>query len=100
MNDNSIDQDNSGTEKGKDTGSISKKDDDNIIYLMEIENDSIISRRSLINDLDVISSGSVKESLLEAYERDLKELEMGIHWKEEESRMISQLMLKSVRSRS
>ena len=79
---------------------ISIRDVSKIKFLLEIENNCMISKRSLIDELDIISHDSLKDSLIETNEKNLKDLESGIHWREEESRMVSQLMLKNTRDQS
>ena len=77
----------------KDKGSSLRKEN-KILYLLSIENDSIITRRTLVNDLDGLITDDDDESLLTAYEKDLLDLEKNLHWKNEEGRLISHLALK------
>lgn len=57
---------------------------------LSIENDSLLNSRSLVDKLDQIISSGIDDSLTREYEIDHDQIE----WKEEESKPLSELVLK------
>ena len=71
-----------------------KKAIEDIYNGLEIENDSLLNGKTLIDDFGTMNSNGFDHSLISRYERDLEDLELSVEWKEIENRPISELVLK------
>ena len=67
---------------------------------LEIEQVSVLSEKTMVDDTNIVNSNEMDKGLLSIYDMELKELEMGLRWDKEESRPISELVLKRTRTKS
>jgi len=65
-----------------------------ILIGLSMDKDGIIGRSSLVDNLDIIISAGLEDSMLLEYEGSLERIESNLEWKAEESRPISELVLK------
>jgi len=66
---------------------------------LEMEKDTLISQRTLVDNVDDVRSVGQDHSLISEYESELEELEKDLDWMEEENRPISELVLNRKGSR-